>query len=128
MNCFLDDGAYLVAKLLVQAARMNRQGKTLGSLIVNLPRPLEAQEFRLKIKTEYFGTYGKQVLKKVGEMVENEPGWSPEQPNYEGMRVQCAGEGEDGWLLLYFASIAMGSAMSCITKHNNIRYFYLLQG
>ncbi|MEN8156654.1 MAG: phosphomannomutase/phosphoglucomutase [Bacteroidota bacterium] len=99
-NHFLDDGAYLVAKLLVQAARMNRQGQTLGSLIEALPRPLESQEFRLKIKAEDFGSYGKQVLEQVAEMVENEPGWSPEQPNYEGIRVQCQGKGEDGWFLL----------------------------
>lgn len=99
-NYFLDDGAYLVAKLLIQAARMHRQGKTLGSLIALLPRPLEAKAFRLKIKTEDFGTYGKQVLQKVGEMVAAEPGWIPEQPNYEGIRAQCKGEGEDGWFLL----------------------------
>ncbi|MEN8202302.1 MAG: phosphomannomutase/phosphoglucomutase [Bacteroidota bacterium] len=99
-NHFLDDGAYLVAKLLVQAARMNRQEKTLGSLIGNLPRPLEAQEFRLKIKAEDFGAYGKQVLEQVGKIVENEPDWQPETPNYEGIRVQCSGEGEDGWFLL----------------------------
>ncbi len=99
-NYFLDDGAYLVAKLLVQAARMNRKGKTLGSLIVNLPRPTETKEFRLKIKAEDFGTYGKKVLEQVGEMVAAEPGWTPETPNYEGIRVQCTGEDEDGWFLL----------------------------
>lgn len=99
-NHFLDDGAFLVAKLLIQAAKMNRQGLALGSLIVDLPRPLEDQEFRLQILAREFGPYGKQVLEQVGQLIEQEEGWTPEQPNYEGLRVLCRGEGEDGWFLL----------------------------
>jgi phosphomannomutase len=99
-NHFLDDGAFLVAKLLIQAARMNKQGLTLGSLIKDLPRPSEEQEFRLKILAEEFGDYGKKVLEQVSGKINKEPGWTPEQPNFEGIRVQCMGEGEDGWFLL----------------------------
>jgi len=99
-NHFLDDGAYLVAKLLIQAARMKRQEKTLGSLIEELPRPKEEKEFRLKIKADEFGAYGNQVLEQLGTLIESEPGWTREQPNYEGIRVQCQGESEDGWFLL----------------------------
>ena len=99
-NHFLDDGAYLVAKLLIQAARMNRQGRTLEELIMDLPRPLEEKEFRLKIKAEEFVEYGNKVLEELKKILKNEPGWIPEEPNYEGIRVQCKGEGEDGWFLL----------------------------
>jgi phosphomannomutase len=99
-NHFLDDGAYLVAKLLIQAAKMNRQGRTLGSLITDLKRPLEEQEFRLKIKAAEFAAYGKQVLEQLSERITGIERWSPEQPNFEGIRVWCQGDNEDGWFLL----------------------------
>jgi len=99
-NYFLDDGAFLVSKLLIQAARMNRKGKTLDELIRDLPRPVEEQEFRLRITTEEFLDYGQRVLSEMEEKINQVPGWSPERPNYEGIRVQCKGEGEEGWFLL----------------------------
>jgi phosphomannomutase len=99
-NHFLDDGAFLVAKLLIQAARMNRQGKYLGDLVAPLPRPVEEGEFRLQIRTVDFAAYGSTVLEKVGKLIESESGWSPETPNFEGLRVTCGEEEEKGWFLL----------------------------
>ena len=99
-NHFLDDGAFLVAKLLIQVAKMKQEGKTLSSLIEILPHPLEEGEFRLKIKTEEFGSYGQDVLKEIARLVGREEGWSPETPNYEGIRVNCSGDDEQGWFLL----------------------------
>ncbi len=99
-NHFLDDGAYLVAKLLIQMAKMNQQGKSLSSLIEVLPRPKEEKEIRLSIRTEDFGAYGIKVLEQLAKMIQEEAGWSSESPNYEGIRVKCTGEKEDGWFLL----------------------------
>jgi len=99
-NHFLDDGAFLVAKLLIQAARMNRQGKKLGDLVAPLPRPMEEGEFRIKIKTSEFEAYGTGVLEKLGTSIGSVSGWSPEIPNYEGLRVNCNVEDQAGWFLL----------------------------
>jgi len=99
-NHFLDDGAYLVAKLLIQMARMNQQGKKLQGIIESLQRPEEEMEFRLRITTPEFVDYGKMVLDKLAQSIEEIPGWTPEEPNFEGIRVQCSGEGEEGWFLL----------------------------
>ena len=99
-NHFLDDGAYLVAKLLIQMAKMKQQGQTLSSLIEILPRPLEEGEFRLDIRTKEFGSYGSKVLEQLTKLIEKEMDWSPELPNYEGIRVNCTGEDEEGWFLL----------------------------
>ncbi len=99
-NHFLDDGAYLVAKLLVQMAKMNQQGKTLSSLIKELPHPAEEAEYRLSIQAEEFGNYGTKVLEELSSMIESVTDWAPEVPNYEGIRVKCTGEKEDGWFLL----------------------------
>jgi phosphomannomutase len=99
-NHFLDDGAFLVAKLLIQMAKMNQEGLKLSSLIEVLPHPLEDGEFRLRIRTKEFGSYGQRVLEDLAGMVGKERDWSPETPNFEGIRVNCTGRDEQGWFLL----------------------------
>jgi len=99
-NHFLDDGAYLVAKLLIQMAKMKQKSQTLSSLIEVLPHPLEEGEFRLSIRTKEFRNYGKEVLEKLAGLIQKEVDWSPEDPNFEGIRVNCSGENEEGWFLL----------------------------
>ena len=97
-NYFLDDGAYLVAKLLVEMARLNAQGKNLTDLIAKLEQPKESKEFRFSILADDFLSYGNRVLEKLKTKVSQENGWSFVEPNYEGLRVSCAAE--KGWFLL----------------------------
>ena len=99
-NHFLDDGAFLVAKLLIQMAKLKQSKQSLVDLIAPLPRSLESGEFRLKILESDFTAYGSEVLGKMGTMIQSEEGWSPELPNYEGIRIQCRDAGESGWFLL----------------------------
>lgn len=53
-NYFLDDGAYLVAKLIVEAANLRKEGKELQDLISDLQQPEESKEIRFKITTDDF--------------------------------------------------------------------------
>jgi phosphomannomutase len=99
-NYFLDDGAYLVTKLLIELARMKSQGKSLTDLIVNLKEPQESEEFRLKINCEDFKSYGNQVIEKLREFAANQPNWETVPNNYEGVRISCKAPEEDGWFLL----------------------------
>jgi hypothetical protein len=66
-NYFLDDGAYLVTKLVIEFAKLRLEGKSLTDLIANLQEPAESEEFRIKINTEDFRTYGDRVIEKLGE-------------------------------------------------------------
>jgi len=99
-NYFLDDGAYLVAKLLVEAAKLNAAGKTLTNLIEKLKQPLESEEFRYSINEVDFGNYGRKVLAELATKVAEVEGWEIVSPNYEGIRVRCTGTDEMGWFLL----------------------------
>jgi phosphomannomutase len=99
-NYFLDDGAYLIAKILIKMAKLKEQGKKIESLINNLKTPLESMEVRVKIKTEEFGSYGSQVISGLRNYVQNIPGWSIEEKNYEGIKINCDKSNGDGWLLL----------------------------
>lgn len=99
-NYFLDDGAYLVAKLLVEMAKLNAVGKTLTNLIEKLQQPLESLEFRYTIDDADFVNYGKKVLEEIASKVAREDGWEIVSPNYEGVRVRCTLPNEMGWFLL----------------------------
>lgn len=99
-NYFLDDGAYLIAKILIKAARLKREGKTIDLLLSELKEPAEAKEFRLNILDKDFKTYGNQVIADLRAYAVNQEGWTVVPDNYEGIRISF-GEGYgDGWLLL----------------------------
>ena len=99
-NYFLDDGAYLATKLLVELAKTKLQGKLLTDLIGDLKEPIESEEFRLKIKTEDFKTYGNSVIDRLKEFADSRSGWEIVPNNYEGVRISCKSPTEDGWFLL----------------------------
>lgn len=97
-NYFLDDGAYLAVKIIIQAALLRRKGETLGDLLRELHEPLEAAEYRLAIREEDFRRYGAEALTALSTYAEKQPGWEIAPDNYEGLRVSVPGA--DGWFLL----------------------------
>ena len=99
-NYFLDDGAYLVAKLLIKMALLKKKNRSLTSLIERMPVPAESREFRLPLNREDFHEDGNKIISFLKEKAVNEPGWSLQKPNYEGIRIRCSSPGENGWYLL----------------------------
>ena len=99
-NYFLDDGAYIVTKLLIELARGKKNGYTLESLIAELEEPAESVEFRMNILLEDFKPYGQQVIDDLTAYALNQPGWSLAPSNYEGVRVNLDEAHGNGWFLL----------------------------
>lgn len=99
-NYFLDDGAFLITKLLVKAAMLREKGETLLSLTEKLQMPLESKEIRLKIKMPAFKEYGNKVIADLTEYVKGVQGWGIVPNNYEGIRVSCDANSGNGWFLL----------------------------
>ena len=99
-NYFLDDGAYLVTKLLIELARGKKLGYTLESLISDLEEPAESKEFRMNILLDDFKTYGQKVIDELTAYAQNQTGWSLEPSNYEGVRVNLDESHGNGWFLL----------------------------
>lgn len=99
-NHFLDDGAYLVSKLLIELAKAKLVGQSLTDLIANLQEPQEAAEFRIKITTEDFKAHGDRVIAALKEFAATQADWQVVPQNYEGVRVSCSSAIEDGWFLL----------------------------
>jgi phosphomannomutase len=99
-NHFLDDGAYLVSKLLIELAKSRLTGKSLTDLIINLQEPIESKELRIKITSEDFQAVGNRVIEQVQAFALSHLGWKIVPDNYEGVRVSCSEASEDGWFLL----------------------------
>ncbi len=99
-NYFLDDGAYLVSKLLVELAIARQSNKVITDLIADLKEPEESKEYRLKILKEDFKFHGNSVIQQLHDYVEAQAGWQVVPNNYEGLRVACTDSKTDGWFLL----------------------------
>ena len=60
----------------------------------------EEKEVRIGINKEDFRPYAEQILSELSVFVEESDNWSLVPKNYEGIRANCTGEGEDGWFLI----------------------------
>lgn len=95
-NYFLDDGAYLMTKIIIRFAELRKSGKDLEDLIGTLSVPAEEKELRFKILPENFKDYGNNVLDGLTEFASTVPGWKVADDSYEGVRVST----EEGFFLL----------------------------
>ncbi|CAK7325463.1 unnamed protein product [Dovyalis caffra] len=107
-NHWLDDGAYLMVKVLNKLASARASGnaggsKVLTDLVEGLQEPEVAVELRLKIDQNHpdlkggsFREYGEAVLKHLENHVKSDTKLQKAPVNYEGVRVSGFG----GWFLL----------------------------
>lgn len=90
-NYFLDDGAYLATKIVIKAAKLRREGKTIEDLTAALHRPAESVEIRVPILLEDFHDYGEDVMAQLAAFAAGHENWSVEPENYEGVRINIPG-------------------------------------
>lgn len=95
-NYFLDDGAYLITKLLILLATL-KKGEKLTDLISALPEPAESDEVRISFSdATSFREKGACVLKEIEKRVKADKTMRLAADNYEGVRVNL----NDGWFLI----------------------------
>ena len=100
-NYFLDDGAYLVTKLLIALAKASKQGQSLTQLIADMPLPKEEEELRIGFQSGVaFQMLGECVIKEFTAYAKAQPQLSVATDNYEGIRVNYKKDNGDGWVLL----------------------------
>lgn len=99
-NYFLDDGAYLITKIIILTAKLRSEGKTLNSLISSLKEPKEEAEYRFKILDPDFKAYGNDVIDSLFEYAKSREGWRVADDNREGIRISLDNEHGNGWMLL----------------------------
>ena len=86
-NYFLDDGAYLMTRIIIKAASLAKEGKNLLSLISDLRSPLEAKEIRIPITDTDFRECGKRILTELGKYAASDPHLSIVPDSFEGVRI-----------------------------------------
>ena len=99
-NYYLDDGAYLITKIIIKMAQMGKEDKTLDALISSLKDPAEECELRFKIKCDDFRSYGNMVIAELEKYAENEADMRIADDNREGIRIYFDDKDMQGWLLL----------------------------
>lgn len=99
-NYFLDDGAYMVVKILIEMARAKKNGKALADLVSSLEEPLESTEIRVKILYDDFKVIGERIIEDLRGHAAFFSGWMPVPDNHEGIRFKCLADNEDGWFLI----------------------------
>ena len=97
---FLDDGAYLITRLLVALAKESEKGNELTRLIDELKEPKEETEVRFPFTDrEHFKELGKRILSDFERYAKEQPFLSLAEDNLEGIRVNFQEGYGDGWLL-----------------------------
>ncbi len=91
-NYFLDDGAYLATKIIIELAK----GTDIKTLLSTMEMPAEEEEYRFNIKTKDFRAYGEKVIENLEEFAKQQNGYVIADDNREGIRVST----QNGWFLL----------------------------
>lgn len=99
-NYYLDDGAYLITKIIIEAAKLRKEGKTIEDVIAGLETPIEEKELRFKIDLSDFRDYGTKVIEDLKKLCEDTEVIKVAPVNHEGVRVNFTESAGDGWLLL----------------------------
>lgn len=99
-NYFLDDGAYIIVKLVTELVRSRREGKELMHLIDGLREPAEGFEARLPVLAPDFAPVTQGVLDAVKEHFASLSGFEIVPKNYEGVRVNADASHGNGWFLI----------------------------
>ncbi len=101
-NYFLDDGAYLVCRLLITLAKQREKGENLTSLISTLAPPAEENEVRIRFneKSVNFKREGERVIEEIRHFAALDKTAKLAPVNYEGARVNFGENEGDGWTLV----------------------------
>ena len=99
-NYYLDDGAYLITKIIIKAAVLRKEGKKIGDCIKELRKPLEEKELRFNITADNFREIGEKLIEEIKVIAEKDVDMILAPDNYEGVRVSFADETRKGWFLL----------------------------
>lgn len=97
-NYYLDDGAYLIVKILISLAEQAKEGKSLQEVISSLKKPAEEAEIRITFNetSKDFKSEGAAVIESLKKIAQNDADLRLAPDNYEGVRINLY----DGWLLV----------------------------
>ncbi|MBF8808521.1 MAG: phosphomannomutase/phosphoglucomutase [Enterococcus lacertideformus] len=99
-NYFLDDGAYVIAKILMLLPELKKAQKNMEEIIQELKQPKEAQEIRLQLTGEDPIKQGKAIIQELEKELKRQHGLVFHPENEEGIRFDLKEPYGNGWFLL----------------------------
>ncbi len=99
-NNFIDDGAYLAAKITIEMVNLTLQGKTLDEELKTLIEAKESVCLRMPIKAEDALEYSEKVLENIKNSAISNNDMALDLNNIEGIRINFPGKSQNGWALI----------------------------
>ncbi len=99
-NYYLDDGAYLVTKIVIKMVQLAKEGKKISDLLSGLKESKEKLSLRFNILKSDFKSYGDEIIAAINGFAPSIDGWTVKNNTYEGIRVSVDENNGNGWFLL----------------------------
>ncbi len=99
-NHYLDDGAYLMTKVVIKMVQLAKEGSKLSDLLSGLKEAKEKLSLRFAIEMSDFKHYGEEVISSLNGFAPSCDGWEVKKDTYEGIRVSIDEFNGNGWFLL----------------------------
>lgn len=99
-NGFIDDGAYLAAKIIIEMALAKSQGKNIADLIKDLSAAKEKKNIRMKINAERPSDYADKILNHIKNYTNSNRHIELDNENIEGVRINFTEKHRKGWAII----------------------------
>lgn len=100
-NNFIDDGAYLAAKIIIRLIQLKQENKNFGDILDDLKTEKEYLEIRLPIITrenEYSNI--QKLFSHIKNSIKNVKSCEVDDTNVDGLRLKFNSHWQNGWCLL----------------------------
>lgn len=98
-NNFIDDGAYLAAKIIIEMTLAKSQGKNICDLIKDLSTAKEKKNIRIKIDAQKYSEYADKILNHIKNYANSKHNIKLDNENIEGVRINFTEKRHKGWAM-----------------------------
>lgn len=99
-NNFIDDGAFLAAKVVAKLVNLRNQNVKLSDITKNLILPKENVSLRVSVVGEHWEELAEKVLSEFKNYANSEKIFVVDNENIEGVRVSLNSKHHDAWAIL----------------------------
>lgn len=99
-NKFIDDGAYLAAKIIIEMVSLRVKNKTLDEAIKDLVDAKEQISIRIPLQSDNIANLSNKILLDLKNYSASNKAFDMDKDNIEGVRINFRAKHQSGWLLL----------------------------
>lgn len=99
-NYYLDDGAYLVTKIIIKMVQLSKEEKKISDLLYGFRDAKEKLNLRFNIERSDAKAYSEELIASLNGYASSCEGWTVRRDTYEGIRVSVDEKNGNGWFHL----------------------------